>query len=328
MNPLRIGVLGAARIAPGALIKPARERDDVVVASVAARDRARAQAYAAKHGIPTVHDSYEALLADPSLDAVYNPLPNGLHGRWTMAALDAGKHVLCEKPFTANADEAALVADAAAKSGLVVMEAFHYRYHPVALRMLEIVTSGQLGPLRHVEASVCFPLPRFSDIRYRLDLAGGALMDAGCYAVHMVRLLGGGEPDVVSARAKTHGADVDRAMRAEVRFAAGHTGRLTCSLWSSDVLRLSARAVGERGELRVRNPLAPQVGHRIAVRTQDGRRTEHLTRRPTYAYQLDAFVGAVRDGEPVLTDAADAIRNMTVIDAIYRAAGLPVRQPS
>jgi len=328
MNPLRIGVLGAARIAPGALIKPARERADVVVAAVAARDRVRAQAYAARHGIPTVHDDYEALLADPSLDAVYNPLPNGLHGRWTMAALAAGKHVLCEKPFTANADEASTVAAAAAGSGLVVMEAFHYRYHPVALRMLEIVTSGQLGPLRHVEASVCFPLPKFSDIRYRLDLAGGALMDAGCYAVHMVRLLGGGEPDVVSARAKVHGTDVDRAMRAELRFGDGPTGRLTCSLWSLDILRLSVRAVGERGELRVRNPLAPQMGHRIAVRTQDGRRTEHLTRRPTYAYQLDAFVGAVRDGEPALTDPADAVRNMTVIDSIYRAAGLPVRRPS
>jgi predicted dehydrogenase len=328
MNPLRIGVLGAARIAPNALIKPAAAGEDVVVASVAARDRTRAREYAAKHGIPTVHDSYEALLADPTLDAVYNPLPNGLHGRWTMAALAAGKHVLCEKPFTANADEARAVADAAAKSGLVVMEAFHYRYHPVALRMLEIVTSGQLGALRHVEASFCFPLPRFRDIRYRLDLAGGAMMDAGCYAVHMVRLLGGGEPDVVSAKAKLHGTDVDRAMRADLRFAAGHTGRVTCSMWSSDLLRISARAVGERGELRVRNPLAPQFGHRIAVRTRDGRRTERLTRRPSYAYQLDAFVGAVRDGEPVLTDPADAIRTMSVIDAIYRAAGLPVRLPT
>jgi predicted dehydrogenase len=328
MNPLRIGVLGAARIAPNALIKPAAAREDVVVASVAARDRTRATAYAATHGIPTVHDSYDALLADQSLDAVYNPLPNGLHGRWTMAALAAGKHVLCEKPFTANADEAEVVADAARRSGLVVMEAFHYRYHPVALRMLEIVTSGQLGALRHVEASFCFPLPRFQDIRYRFDLAGGALMDAGCYAVHMVRLLGGGEPDVVSAKAKLRGADVDRAMRADLRFPDGHTGRVTCSMWSSDLLRISARAVGERGELRVRNPLAPQFGHRIVVRTRDGRRTERLTRRPTYAYQLDAFVGAVRDGEPVLTDPADAIRNMTVIDAIYRAAGLPVRPPA
>ena len=324
---LRIGVLGAARIAPNALIKPARAMADVTVAAVAARDRARADAFASRHGIPTVHDDYAQLLADPAVDAIYNPLPNGLHGRWTIAALTAGKHVLCEKPFTANAAEAREVAEVAAGTDRVVMEAFHYRYHPVALRMLEIVTSGQLGDLRHVEASFCFPLPRFADIRYRFDLAGGALMDAGCYAVHMVRLLGG-EPDVVSARAKLRGANVDRAMRAELAFPGGHTGRITCSMWSSDVLRISARAVGTKGEMRVRNPLAPQLGHRIAVRTAAGRRIERLSRRASYAYQLDAFAGAVRNGEPVITDPADSIRTMTVIDAIYRAAGLPPREPT
>ncbi|HEX9338999.1 MAG TPA: Gfo/Idh/MocA family oxidoreductase [Pseudonocardiaceae bacterium] len=324
---LRIGVLGAARIAPNALIKPARAMADVTVAAVAARDRARADAFASRHGIPTVHDDYAQLLADPAVDAIYNPLPNGLHGRWTIAALTAGKHVLCEKPFTANAAEAREVAEVAAGTDRVVMEAFHYRYHPVALRMLEIVTSGQLGELRHVEASFCFPLPRFADIRYRFDLAGGALMDAGCYAVHMVRLLGG-EPDVVSARAKLRGANVDRAMRAELAFPGGHTGRITCSMWSSDVLRISARAVGTKGEMRVRNPLASQLGHRIAVRTAAGRRIERLSRRASYAYQLDAFAGAVRNGEPVITDPADSIRTMTVIDAIYRAAGLPPREPT
>lgn len=333
MTGLRIGVLGAARIAPNALIKPARATADVTVAAVAARDRARAAAFAGRHGIPTVHEDYARLLADPTLDAIYNPLPNGLHGRWTIAALEAGKHVLCEKPFTANADEARAVAKVAAGTDLVVMEAFHYRYHPVALRMLEIVTSGQLGELQHVEASFCFPLPRFADIRYRADLAGGALMDAGCYAVHMVRTLGcavdgGGEPEVLSAKAKLRGKDVDRAMRAELRFPGGHTGGITCSMWSSDLLKISARAVGTQGEMRVRNPLAPQFGHRIAVRTASGRRTEHLSRRPSYSYQLDAFADAVRDGVPVVTDPADAIRNMTVIDAIYQAAGLSPREPS
>jgi predicted dehydrogenase len=327
MTGVRIGVLGAARVAPNALIKPARATDDVTVAAVAARDRARATAFAGRHGIPTVHDDYTRLLADPTLDAIYNPLPNGLHGRWTIAALQAGKHVLCEKPFTANADEARQVADIARRTGLVVMEAFHYRYHPVAMRMAEIVASGQLGELRHVEASFCFPLPRFSDIRYQFDLAGGALMDAGCYAVHMVRLLGG-EPDVVSATAKRHGTNVDRAMRAELRFPGGHTGRIRCSIWSTDFLRISATAVGTRGEMRVRNPLAPQLGHRIAVRAANGRRIERLSRRPSYAYQLDAFVGAVRHDEPVVTDPADSIRTMAVIDAIYQAAGLPPRQPS
>src|SRR3954453_3465142 len=132
MAPLRIGILGAARIAPAALIKPARRVDEVEVAAVAARDRVKAERFASKHGIPTVHDSYESLLDDPTIDAIYNPLPNGLHGRWTIAALEAGKHVLCEKPFTANADEAEQVAEVEAATGLVAMEAFHYRYHPLA----------------------------------------------------------------------------------------------------------------------------------------------------------------------------------------------------
>jgi len=328
-NQLRIGILGAARISAKALLAPASTNNDVEITTVAARDPQRAKEYAAKHGIPGVAASYEELLADPEIDAIYNPLPNGLHGRWTLAALAAGKHVLCEKPFTANADEARTVADAAEKSGLVAMEAFHYRYHPLAQRMQEIVESGELGELQTVEASFCFPLPKFSDIRYNFDLAGGALMDAGCYAVHMVRLLGGaqsnGEPEVVRAEAKLHGANVDRAMRADLRFPAGHTGRILCSMWSSDLLKISARAVGEHGELSVFNPLG---GHRLSVRTQEGKRVERLSKRATYAYQLDAFAAAVLRGEPVLTPPADSIGNMTVIDSIYTSAGLPIRQPS
>jgi len=123
--------------------------------------------------VPRVADSYQALLDDPDIDAVYNPLPNGLHGEWTLKAIAAGKHVLCEKPFTANAEEAERVAASAAYSNLVVMEAFHYRYHPMAKRALQIVESGELGRLTHVETAFCFPLPRFADIRYQLDLAGG-----------------------------------------------------------------------------------------------------------------------------------------------------------
>jgi predicted dehydrogenase len=326
--PVRIGVLGAARITPLALINPARENDEVIVAAVAAREVPRGQAFAAKHGIAQVHDSYEALIADPDVDAVYNPLPNGLHGRWTRAALSAGKHVLCEKPFTANAAEAREVAELAATSERVVMEAFHYRYHPLTLRVEQIIASGELGKLKRVEAALCFPLPKFSDIRYNYSLAGGATMDAGCYAVHIVRTFGGSTPEVVSAQAKLRDPRVDRAMTAELRFAGGHTGQVRCSMWSSNLLQLSARVVGDRGELRVLNPVTPQFFHRLTVRSADGKRVERFPRRASYAYQLDAFAAAVLGGEPVKTTPQDAIENMTVIDGIYRAAGLPLREPA
>jgi predicted dehydrogenase len=325
---VQIGVLGAARIAPPALIKPAQENSDVVVAAVAARDVSRAQAFAAKHGIARVHDSYEALLADQDIDAIYNPLPNGLHGKWTRAALAAGKHVLCEKPFTANADEAREIAEVAAQSDRVVMEAFHYRYHPLALRIEEIIASGELGKLQRVEASLCFPLPKFSDIRYNYALAGGATMDAGCYAIHMVRTFGGSTPEVVSAQPKLRDPEIDRAMTAELQFADGHTGRIRCSMWSARLLDISAHVVGDRGELRALNPVLPQMFHRLSVRSSSGKRVERFPRRASYAYQLDAFAAAVLRGEPVKTTPEDAIENMTVIDAIYRAAGLPMREPS
>jgi predicted dehydrogenase len=325
---VRIGILGAARIAPLALINPARENAEVVVAAVAARDVSRAQAFADKHGIARVHESYDALIGDEDQDAVYNPLPNGLHGRWTRAALGAGKHVLCEKPFTANAAEAREVAELANTSDRVVMAAFHYRYHPLSLRVEEIIASGELGKLERVEAAVCFPLPKFSDIRYNYSLAGGATMDAGCYAVDMVRTYGGSTPEVVSAHAKLRDPQVDRAMTAELRFAGGHTGRVRCSMWSIDLLQLSAKVIGDRGELRVLNPVMPQSYHRLSIRSAAGKRVERFSRRPSYAYQLDAFAAAVLRGEPVKTTPKDAIENMTVIDGIYSAAGLPLRQPA
>lgn len=326
--PVRIGILGAARIAPLALINPARENAEVVVAAVAARDSSRAQAFADKHGITRVHDSYDALMADEDLDAVYNPLPNGLHGRWTQAALRAGKHVLCEKPFTANAAEAREVAEVAEASKRVAMAAFHYRYHPLSLRVEEIIASGELGRVKRVEAAICFPLPKFSDIRYNYSLAGGATMDAGCYAVDMVRTYGGSTPEVVSAQAKLRNSQVDRAMTAELRFAGGCTGRVRCSMWSLNLFELSAKVVGDRGELRVLNPVMPQSFHRLTIRSATGKRVERFSKRTSYAYQLDAFAAAVLRGEPVKTTAKDAVESMTVIDAIYHAASLPLRQPA
>ena len=325
MSPVRLGVLGAARITPAAIVKPARNSTDAELVGIAARDRARADAFASKHGVPRVFDTYADLLADPDIDAIYNPLPNGLHAEWTIAALEAGKHVLCEKPFTSNAKEAEAVAAVADRTGLVVMEAFHYRYHPLAARMRTLVESGELGTLQHVEASLCFPLPKFSDIRYQYDLGGGATMDVGSYTVHLTRLLGLEEPTVTSATAKLRTPDVDRAMTAELAFPSGHTGRITCSMWSTDVLKTIVRARGSRGELHVINPTNPQVWHRMRVKVDGVSRTERFSRRPTYEFQLDAFTAAVLRGEPTLTPPSDSIANMRVLDAIYVAAGMQPR---
>lgn len=330
MQTIRIGTLGAARITPSALCKPAKLVDGVEVVAVAARDRAKAEKFAAKQGIPRVAESYEALIADPDIDAIYNPLPNGLHGVWTRAALAAGKHVLCEKPFTANADEARAVAATADASGLVVMEAFHYRYHPVAQRMVDIVRDGEIGDLTHVESSMCIPLPLPKDIRYRLDLAGGATMDTGCYAIHMNRLLAGAEPEVTTATAREWKPGIDRWMQAHLRYPNGVMGTMTTALWSSTLLKVSVRAIGSKGELRVFNPTGPQMGYRMTVRAGGTKRRLKVdgAKKATYTYQLEAFAAAVRTGAPVLTPPADAIANMSVIDAVYRAAGLALREPS
>ncbi|HEX7521074.1 MAG TPA: Gfo/Idh/MocA family oxidoreductase [Acidimicrobiia bacterium] len=323
MDHVRIGILGAARIAPAAIIKPAQAVDDAEVVAVAARDRSRAEKFAAKRGVPRVHDSYDALIADPEIDAIYNPLPNGLHAEWTLKALAAGKHVLCEKPFTANAAEAEEVAAAADASGLVVMEAFHYRYHPLARRMKEVVDTGVLGDIQRVETAMCIPLPLKNDIRYRLDLAGGATMDVGCYALHMARLMGG-EPDVAAARYKLSAPDVDRWMQADLAFPGGATGQMTCSLMSRQLLKVSVKVTGTEGAMKVLNPTA-QFHHRLTLRVGCRTTRENFGRKPTYEYQLDAFTGAVLRGEPTLTPPSDSILNMRAIDAVYRAAGLPLR---
>jgi len=325
-SDLRIGTLGAARITPMSLLRPAGHTDGVSVTAVAARDRGRAERFARKHGIEKVHDDYDALLGDPEVDAVYNPLPNSYHAQWTLRALDAGKHVLCEKPFTSNASEAEQVHRAAEQSDRIVMEAFHYRYHPFAQRLRDLVASAELGKLRFIETWMCIPLPLPRDIRYRLDLAGGATMDTGCYAIHLARTIAGEEPAVVSARAKLASEGVDRAMQADVRFPSGAKGRINCSLWSWKLVKIAARVQLDGGEIRALNPIVPQLFHSLKWRKAGGSwTTEKFPKKPTYEYQLEAFRDAVVRGKSFPTTTAEAVKNMQVVDAMYRAAGLEPR---
>jgi predicted dehydrogenase len=326
MEPLRIGILGAARIAPMALLRPARNVAEAQIVAVAARDKDRARSLASRFDITRVHDSYAKLIEDPNVDAIYNPLPNSLHAEWTVRALEAGKHVLCEKPLTANAAEAAYVAERAERTGKVVMEAFHYRYHPLFARALELLSSGAIGKVRHIETWVCVPMPMPGDIRYRLDLAGGAAMDTGCYAVHMLRhLAGADEPTVLNANALLKVPGIDRRLEGTFSFADGRTGAITCSLWSRTLLKLAFRVQGESGELSVFNPLAPQFYHHLTLRNEQGKKRERVERVASYECQLRAFVRAVREGTGNLTGPRDSVLNMRVIDALYTACGLGPR---
>ncbi|QCD59604.1 Gfo/Idh/MocA family protein [Streptomyces hawaiiensis] len=327
-EPLRIGVLGAARITERSLIGPARATGHRLVA-VAARDRARAEAFAAGHGVERVAGSYAELIADPEVDVVYNPLANGLHGPWNLAALAAGKHVLSEKPSASNAQEAAEVRQAAGKSGTVFMEAFHYLFHPVTRRLHELLASGELGELRHVEAMVAIAAPPDTDPRWSLPLAGGALMDLGCYSLHALRMLApwaGGAPRLTGARAgeRAGAPGVDEWLDADVEYPNGATGSARCHM-AHDGLDMSIRIVGSRGEATAPNFVLPQLDDRLVIRTAEGERTEHLGTRSSYTYQLEAFAARVRKGVPLPLDADDAVTTMELIDACYRRAGFEPR---
>ncbi len=321
--PLRLGILGAARIAPRALVEPARDSSRAEVVSVAARDPERARAFALENGIPRAEPSYDALLNDPEVDAVYVALPNSAHALWSIRALAAGKHVLCEKPLASNATEAEEMVLAAAQHGRILMEAFHYRYHPMAHRIVDIVRSGQLGALRDVAATFTVEIPE-ADIRFDGALAGGALMDLGCYTVHWVRTLAG-EPTVASARATVGPPGVDVTTSAELVFPGNVTGRIHCSMAKGAELHAFLEVRCERGTVVAQNPLAPQFGYRLRVKTDTGERLETVAGGTSYGHQLEAFVDAVLTGKAPLTAGEDAVANMRVIDAIYRAAGLTPR---
>ena len=324
-TPLRIGVLGAAAIVPTALTNPAKSVPEAQILAIAARDPKRAHVLAQKHHIPRVHQTYRSLLADDDIDAIYNPLPNSLHAEWTIRALKAGKHVLCEKPFASNAAEAEEMAKVAAETGLVLSEAFAYRYHPLTARIKQILASGQLGQVKHLEAEFSFLLPSPNNIRFNYELAGGALMDCGCYPVSLIRYLAEAEPCVERVEARLLRPQVDHRMSADLSFADGRTARLTCGMLSPKLFRSTLKVAGEAGELRVLSPFQPHWFNRLTVKTQAGTVKERVHGENSYVLQLREFVKAIRTRRKLNTDPMDAVGNMRVIDAIYEKAGLMKR---
>ncbi len=324
-QPLRIGTLGAAMITPAALTDPASTNEEAVVVAIAARDRGRAEQFAEQHSIEMVYDSYDDVIADTSLDVIYNPLPISHHKEYSIKALRAGKHVLCEKSFALNAAEAKEMAQVADETGLVLIEAFHYRYHPVFKKALEIVDSGDLGQIQHIDAQFIVGTPNKENIRMIYETGGGATMDMGCYPISWLRHISRQEPRVTNATAVEGDPQIDLSLGIEYELADGITAK-TLGAMNQRTFAADLTITGSRGKLYVRNPLVPQHGNRVTL-TVDGsvKFDEEMTRRPTYEFQLEAFINAVRHGTPLPTDAQDAVKQMEVIDAAYTAAGLKPR---
>ena len=326
---VRLGLVAASRIAKPAIIDPLPDVAGVELAAVAARDLDRAQSAADEWGAPLAFGSYEELMACGDVDAVYIGTPASLHREWAIAAIEAGKHVLCEKPFAANADDARLIADAARASDVVVMEAFHWRYHPFAQQVRDVLDSGVLGRVDRIDAAFDIPDGKIGrdDIRWDVPLGGGATMDLGCYAIQWVRFDAESEPDVVSAEAVCPVEGIDGSLGAELRWPSGVTGSVHSSMIAdSESVEAWLRVSGEHGTMIATNPLAPQhgnamlvvdLGHRIWQRPADT--------TSTYFHQLVAFRDAIVDGAPFHTTADDGVLNMELVDACYRAAGLEPR---
>jgi predicted dehydrogenase len=324
---LRLGILGAAAIAPEGIVEPARDIAGVELVAVAARDRERAQAFSATHGVPRAEPSYDALLASPDVDAVYVPLVASAHREWCERALLAGKHVLCEKPLAMSGTDARHLVALARNRELELAEAFHYRYHPLMSRLLEIVASGELGAIEFVEGVFVNNVPRTLPVFWDPALGGGATRHNGCYPLHCMRTVVGEEPQVLVAEAEWAG-DLDLALTAELRFPGGVRGRVRCSFVAPEA-EVWLRVEASHGELLARNFIFPYLqpgrsticrGGAIDVRADGGSRREHFAGPTTYHCQLAAFVDSLCSGTPMATSGADIIGNAQAIESMLTAA--------
>jgi D-xylose 1-dehydrogenase (NADP+, D-xylono-1,5-lactone-forming) len=316
--PLRLGILSTAHITE-LLLRGARGTQALDVVAVGSRDRARADAFAAEQGIPRAFGSYEELLGDPEVEAVYIPLPNALHVAWSVRALEAGKHVLCEKPLSRRPEDVEAAFDAADRAGRRLMEAFMWRFHPATEQLTRLVAEGAVGSLRVVRASFGFDIAgRADNVRWSRELEGGALMDVGCYCVSALRLLCG-EPRRVSGEAVAAGEGVDARFAGLLRFDGDVLGLFDCGM---DVTPLyGIEVVGDRGLLRSSDPWHGRSPE-LTLQPADGapEPIETIAVDP-YCVELERFAAAVRaGGEPPL-GRADALGQARTIAALYRSAG-------
>jgi predicted dehydrogenase len=325
---IRIGILGAARIAPRGIVTPANELLGAEVVAIAARDLDRAQTFAAQHSIPLALGSYAELVVRDDIDLVYVALPPSAHLEWCTAALESGKHVLVEKPFASNAQDATRMVAAARAAGRHLIEGFHYRYHPFFERTLTALRRGEIGRIRHIDAVFNASLPDTpGELRYIESLGGGALMDLGCYCLHWIRTIAGEEPSVVKASARCGTPGVDLDIEAQLAFTSGPTASLRCSMQPEDgKLYRRVRVQGDAGTLELDNPVSPHSGATLTIESANSPMPQIISGgETTFHHQLRHVIQVIEGRVQPLTGGDDAIGNMRGIDAIYRAAGLKPR---
>jgi predicted dehydrogenase len=320
MEPVRWGILSVSGHYALRVHQPLSRLAEARVVAIASRDRARAAVAAARFGIARSHASYEDLLADPEVEAVYLPLPNDLHEEWTEKALRAGKHVLCEKPLAMDASQARQMADLAGQKGLFLMEAFMYRFHPQWVRVKEIVDSGEIGSIRAIHSFFSYNNADPANIRNRVENGGGAIYDIGCYAVSVSRWLAGAEPTRNLALVERDPAfGTDRLSSAILDFG---TARATLTVGTRLFPVQRVDAVGDKGAITVFLPFNayPDVPMRVEVTTSLGRREIETGPADQYAALFSAFSRALRSGKSAPTPVTDAIANMAVLDSLFRSA--------
>jgi xylose dehydrogenase (NAD/NADP) len=321
-KPVRWGILSTAGIAVHRFIPGAMASSNGVVAAIASRDRERAATVAAKLGIPRAHGSYEDLLADPEVDAIYNPLPNSMHAEWTIRAADAGKPILCEKPLTRDAAEAGALVEACKQRNVLLMEAFMYRFHPQHARVRALIDGGAIGDLRAVRTAFTFNLSPLNpaNVRLQADLAGGALMDVGCYCVNAARLVFGEEPSLATAtwdyRAQFR---VEIAMAGALTFSDGRTATFDCGFRAAG--KGWYMAVGTTGTIEVPAAFVPNPDPTLVIITDaQGRHEETIPGVDQYRLEAEEFASCLIEARPPRYPAEDAVANMRAVDALYRSA--------
>ena len=316
---LRWGVLSTANIGVKSVIPALQASSNGEVVAISSRQEDRAQEVAQKLGISQAYGSYEALL-ESDIDAVYNPLPNSLHKEWTIRALQAGKHVLCEKPLGIDAKECEEMAAAAQESSVLLMEAFMYRFHPRFAKLTELLAQGTIGELMLIRSTFSFKLNREDDIRFQADLGGGALYDVGCYCVNISRTLAGEEPVSVQAYASWANKGVDEVLVGAMRFPNGVIAQIDCGLALDR--REFVEVVGSEGRLELQNAFTSKHEEALIIEKRQGQedKTHRVPSADPYEEMAEHFAACILEGKPLRYPVSEAAANIRTIEALLRSA--------